>query len=46
MQVWIQNKSQKKFWVYNNKKKSLDELDILPNNISSYYLIKYAKCVK
>lgn len=46
LQVWIQDKPRMKFWVYNNKSKTLEELNILPKNISSFYLIKYAKCVK
>lgn len=46
VQVWIQDKPRKKFWVYNNKNKNLKELNILPSQLSSFGLIKYAKCVK
>lgn len=46
VQVWIQDKPRKKFWVYNNRSKKLQEVNNIPTHLSSFSLIKYAKCVK
>lgn len=46
VQVWIQDKRRKMFWVYNNKTEKIKELLLLPDKVSSFQMLKYSKVYK